>query len=211
MAKPVLSKNGLQKERENLRLYRKVLPSLDLKRRQLLGEQKRAEHEVSQRRNEFEAFNQTVVEQLPMLGARAVDLDGLIRVREIKVGVENVVGVKLPKLESISFDTKPYSLLGKPHWVDLAIQKLRDYAELKASFDIAKERVESLRQAARKITQRVNLFEKILIPTAEKNIKRIQIYLADAERAAVVQSKIAKSKGRQQHRIPDAEPEPLTA
>jgi V/A-type H+-transporting ATPase subunit D len=211
MAKPVLSKNGLQRERENLRLYRKVLPSLDLKRRQLLGAQKRAEHEVSERRTEFEAFNQTVVEQLPMLGAHAVDLNGLIRVREVKVGVENVVGVKLPKLESITFDTKPYSLLGKPHWVDLAIQKLRDYAELKASFDIAEERVVTLRQAARKITQRVNLFEKILIPTAEKNIKRIQIYLADAERAAVVQSKIAKAKGRRQRRIPDAEPEPLTA
>ncbi|MEM8953770.1 MAG: V-type ATP synthase subunit D [Verrucomicrobiota bacterium] len=208
MSKPVLSKNGLQHERENLRLYRKVLPSLDLKRRQLLGEQKRAEHAARQQEESFAAFNQTAVQQLPMLGARAVPLEGLLQIREIKVGVENVVGVKLPILETLTFDTAPYSFLAKPHWVDLALQKLREYAELKARIDIAHERVQIIRQAARKITQRVNLFEKILIPTAEKNIKRIQIYLADAERAAVVQSKIAKSKGRQLRRIPDDQPEP---
>jgi V/A-type H+-transporting ATPase subunit D len=38
----------------------------------------------------------------------------------------------------------------------------------------------------------VNLFDKILIPTAKKNIQKIQIYLADAERAAVVRSKLTK-------------------
>ena len=50
--------------------------------------------------------------------------------------------------------------------------------------------------AVRRITQRVNLFEKVLIPQADTNIQRIQIYLADAERAAVVRSKIAKAKRR---------------
>ena len=51
--------------------------------------------------------------------------------------------------------------------------------------------------AVRRITQRVNLFEKILIPTAKKNIQRIRIYLGDAERAAVVTSKLAKVKQQQ--------------
>jgi V/A-type H+-transporting ATPase subunit D len=39
----------------------------------------------------------------------------------------------------------------------------------------------------------VNLFEKILIPTAKKNIQRIQIFLGDADRSAIVRSKIAKA------------------
>jgi V/A-type H+-transporting ATPase subunit D len=54
-----------------------------------------------------------------------------------------------------------------------------------------------LGEAVRKITQRVNLFEKVLIPTTEKNILRIRIYLGDAERAAVVRSKIVKTKRQQ--------------
>jgi V/A-type H+-transporting ATPase subunit D len=46
----------------------------------------------------------------------------------------------------------------------------------------------------RRITQRVNLFEKVLIPRAKENIKRIQIGLGELERSAVVRSKIAKKK-----------------
>jgi len=48
------------------------------------------------------------------------------------------------------------------------------------------------------VTQRVNLFDKILIPTARRNIQRIRIYLGETERAAVVTSKLAKSKQLQQ-------------
>jgi V/A-type H+-transporting ATPase subunit D len=44
------------------------------------------------------------------------------------------------------------------------------------------------------VSQRVNLFEKVLIPDAKGDIARIQIFLSDVERAAVVTSKIAKAK-----------------
>lgn len=70
----------------------------------------------------------------------------------------------------------------------------RDAAEARVRARVAEERVQTLNHAVRRITQRVNLFEKILIPTAKENIQRIRIYLGDAERAAVVTSKLAKSK-----------------
>ena len=196
MAKAVLSKSGLQKERENLRLYRKVLPSLDLKRRQLLGERRRAEIEAEKVREEYEGFAEDVIRQLPMLGAGVVDISELLKIKSIDRGLENLVGVKVPVLRGVEFEIADYPLLGKPHWVDLAIKRLQEYAERKLRYDLALERVECIREAARKITQRVNLFERILIPGAEENIKKIQIYLADAERAAVVQSKIAKTKSK---------------
>jgi V/A-type H+-transporting ATPase subunit D len=59
---------------------------------------------------------------------------------------------------------------------------------------VADQRVERFEHATRRITQRVNLFEKVLIPRAEENIRRIVIFLSDQERAAVVRSKIAKGK-----------------
>jgi len=196
MAKVVLSKSGLQRERNNLALYRKVLPSLDLKRRQLLGEQKRAEHALAKLKTKLEAFPGSVARELPMLGADAVDLKPLLKVREVRTGIENVVGVKLPVLEEVEFEAHDYSLLSNPHWVDPVLKKLREFAELKARNEIAEERLRLVRHAARKVTQRVNLFEKVLIPTARENIKRIQIALSDEERTAVVRSKIAKQKHR---------------
>ena len=38
--------------------------------------------------------------------------------------------------------------------------------------------------------------EKVLIPDARANIKRIQVFLSDEERAAVVRSKLSKRKQR---------------
>jgi V/A-type H+-transporting ATPase subunit D len=55
------------------------------------------------------------------------------------------------------------------------------------------ERVRQLEKANRRITQRINLFQEILIPDTERNIRRIRIVLGDAEMSAVVRSKIAKS------------------
>ena len=45
-----------------------------------------------------------------------------------------------------------------------------------------------------KIVQRVNLFEKVKIPEAKENIRRIRIQLGDEMTAAVGRAKIAKNK-----------------
>ena len=63
---------------------------------------------------------------------------------------------------------------------------------------VAQRRVELLERAERSATQRFNLFDKVLIPQTKANIKKIQIYLVDADRAGVVNSKIAKRKQEKQ-------------
>jgi len=78
--------------------------------------------------------------------------------------------------------------------VDRLVDELSQMLELQVQLAVQERRVALLDEAVRKVTQRVNLFEKVLIPRARENIKRIRIYLADAERAAVVRSKIAKRK-----------------
>ncbi|HEY5259666.1 MAG TPA: V-type ATP synthase subunit D, partial [Rhabdochlamydiaceae bacterium] len=46
----------------------------------------------------------------------------------------------------------------------------------------------------RDVSIRVNLFEKILIPRAQGNIRKIKIFLGDQQLAAVCQAKVAKQK-----------------
>jgi len=192
MAKLNLSKSGLQKQRDELRLYQRLLPSLDLKRMQLSAELKRARQQLAEAEAEVEKLNQRIAEQLPMLANREIDVSGLVRVESFQVEEENLVGVKLPALVEVKCNVVPYSMLAKPHWVDVLVDQLKQMVEQKTRVQVAAERVRLLEQAERRITQRVNLFDKILIPTAKKNIQKIQIYLADAERAAVVRSKITK-------------------
>jgi len=128
------------------------------------------------------------------LGASTMDLSSYVTVRNAEIGQENVIGARLPVLRKVEFALEEYSTLAKPFWVDTLVEYLQKISELRIREQVERERVRRLDEAVRKITQRVNLFEKVLIPTAQNNILRIRIYLGDAERAAVVRSKLVKAK-----------------
>ncbi|UUV07138.1 V-type ATP synthase subunit D [Ruegeria sp. YS9] len=198
MARLQLNKSSLAREQTQLKSYERFLPSLDLKRQQLMAERARAREEVDRLEQKVQALVQQVGERLPMLAQQGVVLDGLVALRDYKVKEVNVVGVKLPDLDRIDVVVRPYSVLAKPHWVDAAALLLHDVIEARVRVKIAEERVRIFERAVATITQRVNLFEKVLIPRAKANIKRIRIYLSDEQMQAVVRSKISKRKHAQE-------------
>lgn len=194
MARLALNKSSLQKERRKLANFQRFLPSLELKRRQLMAERAKAEAALREAERALERFLDGIGEALPMLSNREVDLTDLVRVSGLTHDVENVVGIRLPRLTGFDVELEQYSRLGRPQWVDGVAARLKESVGLNLRVRFGRRRLEILQQAVRRITQRVNLFEKVLIPRTRANIKYIQIYLGDAERAAVVRSKVAKKK-----------------
>ena len=188
----------MQQERSQLKLYESTLPSLDLKRRQLTVELAKARQNYVETQQAVESLETSIGQQLPMLANPDIEITGLVEMTDFELGEENVVGVRLPVLARIHCTVADYSLLAKPAWVDVLVERLRDVAELRTQVLVDAERVRILEYQEKRVTQRVNLFDKILIPTAKSNIQRIQIFLGDAERAAVVRSKIAKRKQAKQ-------------
>lgn len=197
MARIALSKSAQQRERQNLQMYQRFLPSLDLKRRQLMGEQTRAQEALSQAQIQVASLMSDMAGNIPMLANQGIDLEALVGIDSVQLGEENVLGVRLPVLEKVNTRVRDYSLMAKPHWVDAVADRLVQFLELKIQIQVHVERVRLLDHAIRRTTQRVNLFDKVLIPGARRHIKRIQIFLADTERAAVVRSKIAKRRNAQ--------------
>ena len=78
--------------------------------------------------------------------------------------------------------------------MDGALEDVRALVRQRLEIAFAEERVRRLDAAFRKVVQRVNLFQKVLVPEARAEIQRIRIVLADVERAAVVRSKIFKAR-----------------
>ncbi|MCA9773811.1 MAG: V-type ATP synthase subunit D [Myxococcales bacterium] len=194
MAKIPLNKTSLHREMGRLKLFRRYLPSLDLKRRQLV-------RELQSLRRALAATDQALADLMerasgvfPMLGEIQYELGGLVTLREIRRGEELRVGVRIPVVEDVAIDRTPYSLLSKPHWVDALVDAICDAVRLRAEREAQADAVRVMEEATRKITQRVNLFEKVLIPRSIGNIRTIRTFLSDADRAAVVRSKIAKTK-----------------
>ena len=194
MSRLALNKSSLSRQSKQLKSYREYLPALDLKRRQLIMEHNKARHTLVELERCLAEFGPSVAETLPMLANERVDLCGLARVTGVETEQENVMGTWLPKVADVHIEVRDYALLGKPHWVDRTVVYLREALHLRVEIEIARRREALLARAVRTITQRVNLFDKVLIPRAQANIKKIRIYLSDAERAAVVTAKIAKRK-----------------
>lgn len=194
MARLQLNKSSLAREATKLQTYQRVLPSLDVKRRQLMVERAKAERALAETQASIEAVRKSIREHVPMLANTDISLERLVTVSEITYGEERAVGVKLPTLDELTVTRRPYHALGKPHWVDYVGEKLEQSLRLHLELAVQSKRVELLNAAVKTVSQRVNLFERVLIPQAKDNIKRIRIYLSDQQVSAVVRSKIAKRK-----------------
>lgn len=193
MPRLALNKASLTRESKRLRTFERFLPSLDLKRRQLIAERRKAARLLVTTRQQIESVEKSVAAELPMLANHGA-LRHLVRIASIEIDEENLLGARLPRLSRVDRETHDYPLIGSAHWVDRLIKQLSLGLELHVRLQVEAERAARLEQAVRKVTQRVNLFEKVLIPRTRANIKRISIYLSDAERAAVVTAKIARAK-----------------
>ncbi|HYY29846.1 MAG TPA: V-type ATP synthase subunit D [Chthoniobacterales bacterium] len=194
MARLSLNKSTLSDQIRQLKTYRNFLPSLDLKRRQLLSEEEKARKELRMLDEREEALRPMVEKQIPMLGYTHVDVRGIVRVTKAEIVEENVMGVRLPKLGNLEIKVSDYPFLGKPHWVDRVVELLQQAIEIRMHRQVTERRLELLASAAKVVSQRVNLFDKVLIPKTEANIQRIRIALSDSERASIVRAKIAKAE-----------------
>ena len=189
-----LSKSALQQQRDKLRLFERFLPSLELKRQQLSAEYKKAVQALQEAEQGSDKASRSLTALLPVLGSTPMKLSNLVRVRHIDLAEEDVLGLRLPTLRAVEFDEAPYSMLATPFWLDELVVCVKASAIYRLRLRVYRERVNRMKGAVRRVSQRVNLFEKVLIPNARRDIARIKIFLSDVERAAVVTSKIAKAK-----------------
>ena len=194
MSRISLTKASLSRQKGLLKTYGAVLPSLDLKRRQISAERARARRELQELERRAGELEAEVARLCPMLAHEHIRLEGLARVVDVRLGEENLIGTRLPRVEAVTVAVADYGLLSLPFWVDHIVACLREALDTQVRLQVARERIERLLRAERTVTQRFNLFEKVLIPRTRQQIRSIAIYLADAERAGVVNSKIAKRK-----------------
>ncbi|MDD3694418.1 MAG: V-type ATP synthase subunit D [Lentisphaeria bacterium] len=195
MSKIKLTKNELKLQRDGLKRFQLYLPTLQLKQQQLQAE-------VSQIRESLAALDRELQEEYKRnqqnLGLfslpAASGLAGLLEVSDWQVGTHNVAGTDVPVFVSLTFAELPYDLFSTPLWFDEALAMLKKQIELRLRRQLIEEQLELLGMELRIVTQRVNLFEKVKIPEALDNIRRINIYIGDQQTNSVGRSKIAKKK-----------------
>ncbi len=190
-----LTRPELKRYRDALARYERFLPMLKLKQQQLqvtLRDAAAARRKAEQARDEVEAH---LRRYRSVLADRAgLPLEQWSRPSEVRVGKKNIAGVEIPVFEDVAFPEARYSLFGTPPWVDQTLADLRERSRRAAAVDVLQQEEALLRHELTRIIQRVNLFEKIMIPQAREAIRKIRIKLGDEMTAGVGRSKIAKGK-----------------
>ncbi|HOC30310.1 MAG TPA: V-type ATP synthase subunit D [Treponemataceae bacterium] len=187
-----LTKNELKAQKESLKMYQRYLPTLQLKKQQLQTEVRTIENRAKQVRADRDRLNAEFREWIAVFGEADAFTPDMLAVRSIRTSTGNIAGVSIPIFDGAEFERSRYDLYATPLWIDTAADRLEKVLLLDLEARILDEQVRLLQIELRTTTQRVNLFEKVKIPEAKENIKKINVYLGDQQVASVVRGKISK-------------------
>jgi len=193
MAKIKYTKNELKKQKDQLKRFKRYLPTLVLKKQLLQMEIRQVEMQIKEKSQQRDSINDELMKWVHVFGEN-LNIAELIKVKETDLETTNIAGVDIPVFNGVVFEDIPYDLMFYPLWVDAGVEKLKELFSVDTELSILRKQAELLGEELRITTQRVNLFEKVKIPDTQENIRRINIFLGDQQTAAVVRGKLAKNK-----------------
>ena len=185
------NKTSLTNLGKQLKVRRNALPTLKNKESALRVS-------VSAAKAEAERLEKAVTEALASydyLAALWNEFEpGLIRITDIHLKTVKVAGVKIPQLDGIDYELKPFNAFTKPAWYADGVRILQDITRLGIKSEIYEQRRRILDYQRKKTTQKVNLYEKVQIPGYQEAIRKIKRYMEDEENLSKASSKIVKTR-----------------
>lgn len=195
MAEIKLTKNELRQQQRRLMQLERYLPTLQLKKALLQAEVNEARQLILVLRAERDQCRAIVDENAALLTtSSSFDLESTMQVDSVKTHNENIAGVEVPIFDSVSFLPLTYDLFDTPAWLDSFVLLVRQLVSAKEKIVVVEKQKNAFEKELRDVSIRVNLFEKILVPRALTNIKKIKVFLGDQQLAAVARAKVAKGK-----------------
>ncbi len=194
-----LNKSELTRLKINSKIYAQFLPVLKLKQEQLQIEQTRIKKIILSIEKEYILLKENVFSNTSIFSdeLNPYDIENLITPQSIDIYKKSVAGVNIPILREIISTKRDIDIFMAPPWLLFILPQLDILVKKDIEIKIITKQYYLITKELKKSTQKVNLFEKILIPETNEAIKKIKIFLGDEEVAAVGRAKIAKSKNIQ--------------
>jgi V/A-type H+-transporting ATPase subunit D len=185
------NKTSLQSLEKSLKMRVRTLPTIKNKESALRMEVKKAKDDIKKLEEELEKRIASYDKMLALWG----EFDtSLLQVKDVRMGIKKIAGVRIPVLEGVEYETKPFSLFNSPKWYADGLTQLKDLAQVGIEREFYNEKLNLLEHARKKTTQKVNLFEKVQIPGYEDAIRKIKRYMEDEENLSKSAQKIVKSR-----------------
>ena len=178
------NKTSLQQLEKQLKVRVRTLPIIKNKESALRMEVKRCKTEAAGLEERLEKQIQAYEAMFALWN----EFDAsLIKVSDVHLGV------RVPLLENVDFDIRPYSLFNSPKWYSDGIYLLKGLAQTAIEREFMLAKLNLLEHARKKTTQKVNLFEKVQIPGYQDALRKIKRFMEDEENLSKSSQKILKS------------------
>lgn len=189
------TRTELKQQRDALERFNRYLPTLKLKQQQVQSSIVQTRQMFREKEGAVNATERTISAYDGLFNDVAgVNFIKLSAPDSVNTSTHSIAGVYVPRFERITFPKADFSLFATAPWVDKALADLKMLNRQKEELRVLQECLDLLQAELKKVMQRVNLFEKVMIPNALENIRRIRIALGDQMTAGVARAKIAKAK-----------------
>ena len=149
------NKTSLNEIGKQLKMRKNALPTLKNKESALRMEVKRAKDHSEKLIEDLEA----ALQKYDYLAALWNEFEpGLIRITDIHLKTVKVAGVKIPQLDGIDYELKPFNAFTKPAWYADGVRILQDITRLGIESEVFEQRRRILDYQRKKTTQKVNLY-----------------------------------------------------
>ncbi|NDV46699.1 V-type ATP synthase subunit D [Paludibacter sp. 221] len=185
------NKTSLQVLEKNLKMRVRTLPTIKSKESALRLEVKRAKDDIRSLEDRLEQQISSYDKMLALWGEFDTTL---LQVKDVKMSIKKIAGVRIPILEGVEYETKPFSLFNSPAWFADGLTQLKELAQVGIEREFYNQKLNLLEHARKKTTQKVNLFEKVQIPGYEDAIRKIKRFMEDEENLSKSSQKIVKSR-----------------
>lgn len=190
MIKFQYNKTSLQQIEKQLKMRQRTLPIIKSKETALRLEVKKCKEEAAQLDKQLEAQIQGYESMYALWG----EFDtSLVTLKDVEMSVKKIAGVRVPVLDNIQLDIRPFGLFSSPKWYFDGINLLQGLAKTAVEHEFVVAKLGLLDHARRKTTQKVNLFEKVQIPGYQEAVRKIKRFMEDEENLSKSSQKILKS------------------
>ena len=184
------NKTSLQQLEKQLKVRVRTLPIIKNKESALRMEVKRCKEEAAGLEDRLEQEIQAYEAMFALWN----EFDSsLVKVKDVHLGVKKIAGVRVPILENVDFDIRPFSLFASPKWYSDGIHLLKMLAQTAIEREYMLAKLNLLEHARKKPPQKVNLFEKVQIPGYQDALRKIKRFMEDEENLSKSSQKILKS------------------
>jgi len=184
------NKTSLQQLEKQLKVRQRTLPIIKNKESALRMEVKRCKNDAISLAEKLEKG----IQAYEAMFALWSEFDAsLIKVTDVHLAIKKIAGVRVPQLDNVDFEVRPYSMFNSPKWYADGIDLLKSLAHIAIAREFTEAKLGLLEHARKKTTQKVNLFEKVQIPGYQDAIRKIKRFMEDEENLSKSSQKIMKA------------------